>query len=213
MEHMDFDPGALISIVKAEACQAKFRPSQSDDPDVTARRAQMPDLKAPNFRASFLKMRIPARLAAVVLAGMLMASAGCKKQMAQQPAPRSDEQIASDIQGKVNGEGALSGQNIQVAVNAGVATLSGPASDDASRALAGNEAGSVAGVRTVVNNLMVAPPQVAAATPPPRPKPEPRKPRHHVAPAPAPAAEPEPPAPPPTPEVATTTPPPAPAPA
>jgi hypothetical protein len=173
----------------------------------------MPDLKAPNFRASFLKMRIPARLAAVVLAGMLMASAGCKKQTARQPAPRSDEQIASDIQGKVNGEGALSGQNIQVAVNAGVATLSGTASDDASRALAGNEAGSVAGVKTVVNNLTVAPPQVAAATPPPRPKPEPRKPRHHVAPAPAPAAEPEPPAPPPTPEVAATTPPPPAAPA
>src|ERR1700744_3464229 len=124
---------------KPEACQAEFRRSQSDDPDVPARRAKMPDLKAPNFEASILKMRIPARLAAVVMAGMLLASAGCKKQSAQQAAPRTDEQIASDIQGKVNGEGALSGQNIQVAVNDGIATLSGTASDDASRALAGNE--------------------------------------------------------------------------
>jgi hypothetical protein len=173
----------------------------------------MPDLKAPNFKASFLKMRIPVRLAAVLLAGMLLASAGCNRQSALQPASRTDEQMASDIQGKVNGEGALSGQNIQVTVNDGIATLSGIASDDASRALAGNEAGSVAGVKTVVNNLTVAPRQVAAVTPPlPRPKTEPRKPRHHAAPAPPPAAEPEPPVPPPTPEVATVAPPPAPAP-
>jgi hypothetical protein len=150
---------------------------------------------------------------------MLITSAGCKKQTAEQPAPRGDQQVASDIQAKLVGESALNGQDIQVAVNGGVATLSGTASDDASRALAGNDAGSVEGVKTVVNNLTVAPKQVAAATPPPpvrtRPEAVPRKPRHHeeaeqapVEPPPAPA-----PAPPPAPVADATPPPPAPAPA
>jgi hypothetical protein len=164
-------------------------------------------------------MKIPnshlkARLAGALLAGTLLAAAGCQhRPSAAQPAARSDQQIASDIQAKISAEGALSGENIQVAVNGGVATLTGTASDEASRALAGNEAGSIDGVKTVVNNLTVAPAQVASAPPPPRPKPEPRKPRHKVeaeaAPPPQPA--PEPPAPPPAPETAAAAPPPAPA--
>ena len=157
-----------------------------------------------------------ARVAAAVFAGALLFAAGCNKQAAQQPAPRSDDQVASDIQAKINGESALNGQNIQVAVNSGVATLSGVAGDDASRALAGNDAGGVSGVKTVVNNLTVAPKQEAAVTPPPapaeqRPEPTPRKPRHHQEAIPAPAAAPESSAQTPQPEMAAVTPPPAPA--
>jgi hypothetical protein len=183
----------------------------------------MPDLKALSFAPLFPKARVSTPLTAALLAGLLMFSAGCNKQSASQPAPRADEQVASDIQAKINGESALNGQNIQVAVAAGVATLSGTASDDASRALAGNDAGSIAGVKTVVNNLTVAPPQVAAAPAPamtmtpappkPRPEPAPRKPRHHEEPAPQPPPM-EQPAPPPAPaqDTAVATPPPAPAP-
>ena len=89
---------------------------------------------------------------ATILSAALLWGAGCKKEQAQQPA-RTDQQVASDVQAKISAESALSGQNIQVGVVSGVATLSGTANDDASRALAGNDAGSVDGVKTVVNNL------------------------------------------------------------
>lgn len=77
---------------------------------------------------------------------------GCKS---SQPAAHTDQQITSDIQAKIQGESALSNQNIQVSVANGVATLSGSVTDDASRALAGNDSGTVGGVKTVVNNLVV----------------------------------------------------------
>ena len=93
--------------------------------------------------------------------------AGCKTQ-ATQPAERTDQQIANDIQAKIQGEQALANQPIQVSVTAGVATLSGVVSDDASRALAGNDSGSIAGVKTVVNNLTVQPQATAAPAPPQR---------------------------------------------
>ena len=106
---------------------------------------------------------------AAVLGLVLIAFAGCKNQ----PAARTDQQITADVQAKIGGEGALNGQDIQVSVVNGVATLSGTVTDEASRALAGNDSGTVVGVRTVVNNLTVqsgrvAPaPAPAAAVPPP----------------------------------------------
>ena len=120
---------------------------------------------------------MPRRAVLVMVALLLMAASlatvGCKK---QQIAPRTDQQIASDIQAKIQGESALSGQNIQVSVANGVATLSGAAADDASRALAGNDSGQVAGVKTVVNNLSVQPAQ-AAPTPASAPPAEQEQPR------------------------------------
>ncbi len=100
-----------------------------------------------------------------VLAVILGLAAGCKKQQPAEQAARTDQQIATDVQAKIQGESALAGQNIQVSVANGVATLSGTVADDASRALAGNDSGSVDGVKTVVNNLMVAPPRQSAAAP------------------------------------------------
>jgi BON domain len=94
--------------------------------------------------------------------------AGCKTQ-----APvRTDQQVASDIQAKIQGESALSGQNIQVSVADGVATLSGTVTDEASRALAGNDSGTVNGVKTVVNNLTVQPAQQAGSMAPVAPRTE-----------------------------------------
>ena len=178
----------------------------------------MQDRKAPIFAASQFKTGDISRRAAAALLAVAMIAAGCNsKQTAEQPAPRADQQVASDIEAKLSAESALNGQDIQVAVNGGVATLSGTASDNASRALAGNEAGSISGVKTVVNNLNVAPPpppaHVAAApqsSPKPKAEPAPRKPRQvaEAAPAPVPptpAAEPEPT---PAPEVAAIAPPP-----
>jgi hypothetical protein len=113
-------------------------------------------------------------LAVLVLAAGL--ATGCKNQATEQPAARTDQQVSSDIQAKIQGEPALAGQNIQVSVANGVATLSGTAQDEASRALAGNETGSIDGVKTVVNNLAVQPAQQASAAPaaaPVRNKPSP----------------------------------------
>jgi len=127
-----------------------------------------------------LRTRTQALQAAVLTCALLFA-AGCKQQTAVQPA-RTDQQIASDVTAKISAESALSGQNIQVAVANGIATLSGTANDDASRALAGNDAGTVDGVKTVVNNLTVEPPkQAAAPAPPPVPAPAPveKKRKHH----------------------------------
>ena len=118
-----------------------------------------------------------------VLAGFLMLGSGCKSTpsptapaatQAAQPAPapapvRDDQQIGSDIQAKITGESALTGQNIQVTVANGVATLNGKVDNDASRALAAADGGSVDGVRTVINNLVVAPVRAAKPEPPPKP--------------------------------------------
>jgi hypothetical protein len=107
-------------------------------------------------------------------ASMLLALsliAGCKgMHSGQQSAARTDQQVSSDIQSKIQGESALAGQNIQVSVANGVATLNGTVSDEASRALAANDSGTVDGVRTVVNNLTV---QAATAKPAPAAAPAP----------------------------------------
>ena len=90
-----------------------------------------------------------------VLTGLLVLGSGCKNPFvpAEQPAPaaqaapaptpqptappvRNDQQIGSDIQAKIAAESALTGQNIQVNVANGVATLNGKVDNDASRALA-----------------------------------------------------------------------------
>src|SRR4051795_13452634 len=94
-----------------------------------------------------------ASAAAAALAFVLILAAGCKTQ----PSARTDQQIATDVQAKISGESALASQNIQVSVANGIATLSGTVTDDASRALAGNDSGTVDGVKTVVNNLTVQP--------------------------------------------------------
>jgi hypothetical protein len=118
-----------------------------------------------------------------LLASFLILGAGCKSkpspeqppsaaQTSAAPAPapvRDDQQIGTDIEAKIGSESALNGQNIQVAVANGVATLNGKVDNDAVRALAAADSASVDGVKTVVNNLVVVPPKVAKAAPPPKP--------------------------------------------
>ena len=78
--------------------------------------------------------------ATAILALALMA--GCKSRQAATP---TDQQLSSSIQAKIHGESALAGQNVQVSVSNGVATLSGTVTDPASRALAGQDSGSIPG--------------------------------------------------------------------
>jgi uncharacterized protein YcfJ len=120
-----------------------------------------------------------------LLSGLLIAGSGCKKQPAEQaatpaaqpapapvPVPRDDQQIGSDVQSKIAAESALTGQNIQVNVANGVVTLVGKVDNDASRSLAAADSASIDGVKTVVNNLVVAPVRAAKPAPPPRRKKE-----------------------------------------
>ncbi len=118
---------------------------------------------------------LTAGVAALAVLGLM---AGCK-----QAARPSDQQLTSAIQAKIQGEETLAGQDIQVSVSNGVVTLSGAADNDAARALAGNDAGSVSGVKTVVNNLLAPPAQRASAPPPAakEPKRESRRERRRAA--------------------------------
>lgn len=122
-------------------------------------------------------------LAATALA-LILGSAGCKKAA---PAP-TDDSLTSALHTRLTTDSALATEPIQVAVENGVATLNGTVSNDAARSLAAADAAQVAGIRTVVNNLTVAPaaPPVTAAAPAPEPPPAPvvretRKPTPHRA--------------------------------
>src|ERR1700751_550832 len=133
------------------------------------------------------------RLQAGLLAGSLLVTAGCKQLSPAKnnetpqatppaaaattpaPAPRSDQEIANDIQSRINAESALNGQNINVTVKGGTATLDGTVNNDAARPRAAADSGAAAGVRTVINNLTVAPQRAEKQAPPPKPE---RR-RHH----------------------------------
>ena len=117
----------------------------------------------------FCQRRLPAGLLAVCL----LAGAGCKQLSPSKnetpqpsaaaaaatpaPAPPSDQEIANDIQSRIDAESALNGQDIKVSVNGGTATLNGTVNNDAARALAAADSGAATGVRTVINNLTVTP--------------------------------------------------------
>jgi hypothetical protein len=186
------------------------------------------------MKIDFLRQR---RIPLTVLTGLLVLGSGCKNPFlpAEQPAPaaqaapaptpqptpppvRNDQQIGSDIQAKIAAESALTGQNIQVNVANGVATLNGKVDNDASRALASADSASIDGVRTVVNNLVVAPARAVKVAPPPpakerrhkevaqaAPPPPPPPPPPAAAPAPDPVQVVAPPPPPPPPVVKTVT--------
>ncbi len=84
--------------------------------------------------------------------------AGCSKTPA-----RTDAQIASDVQGKFYGDPAIGSRQIQVQASGGVVTLSGNVSSDSERAAAASDAATVAGVKTVVNNLEIQQTQAASS--------------------------------------------------
>lgn len=96
----------------------------------------------------------------VVLTGLL-AMASCAR-------PRNDAQIGSEVQGKIYGDPSLHIRQVTIQSNNGILTLNGCVSSDRERFAAAADAAMVAGVKTVVNNLQVVPPQqmqVVAASP------------------------------------------------
>ena len=117
------------------------------------------------------------RLTSFVLFGWMLAagfSIGCSKPSspaptavnhpaaAPAPAPPSDAEISRQVQAQLQADSALPANAITTNAANGIVTLSGTVPDAAARELAGNDAAQVNGVRTVVNNLTVAAPAVAA---------------------------------------------------
>src|ERR1019366_621600 len=72
-------------------------------------------------------------------------------------------------QSRLSSDQNLSGQPIQTSVANGVVTLNGNVYSDAARSIASGDAAQVAGIKTVVNNLVVQapPPSMAASSPSP----------------------------------------------
>ena len=90
----------------------------------------------------------------VVSAGL----AGCNRAPA-----RTDAQMAAEVQGTIVRDTNIAGQEIEVQADQGVVTLSGAVSTEEGRGLAAQDAAKVAGVRTVINNLVVQPMPVMTA--------------------------------------------------
>jgi BON domain len=88
---------------------------------------------------------------------------GCAKQP-------DDTKISGEIQSKFSQDSGLGSKQLTVKAEGGVVTLSGTVDNDAQREAAGKQAASIAGVKTVINNLEVSnigkPSAVAEMTPP-----------------------------------------------
>ena len=140
---------------------------------------------------------------AVVALSLAIVLAGCKST----PPPVNDTGLAAQVQSSLTADQNLTGQTIQASAASGVVTLNGSVTSDTARSIAAQDAAQVAGVKTVVDNLVVQaqPAPIAVAAPPP---PAPAKPEKVKKPS-ATIAKSEPPPPPPAPIVRDT---PAPAP-
>ncbi|MCU1221643.1 MAG: putative periplasmic or secreted lipoprotein [Candidatus Angelobacter sp.] len=87
----------------------------------------------------------------VVLIAIALLAAGCSR-----IGSRTDAQVASDVQNKINGDGSIPDKQLNINANNGVVTLTGTVASDAARNAAANDAAQIEGVKTVVNNLEVA---------------------------------------------------------
>jgi hypothetical protein len=96
-----------------------------------------------------------ARLA--VLVTLLILAIACTK-------TPNDAQVTADIQSRLGGDSGLQNKQINVQAANGTVTLSGNVDTDAQRDAASKYAASEPGVKTVINNLQVAP--LAAASEP-----------------------------------------------
>src|SRR5436305_15276441 len=94
-------------------------------------------------------------LSVVLIAMALLA--GCSR-----IGSRTDAEVASDVQTKINGDSNIPDKQLNINANNGVVTLTGSVASDAARNAAANDAAQVEGVKTVVNNLQVAPTSAAA---------------------------------------------------
>jgi len=121
-------------------------------------------------------MTLTRKLSCSVLVVLTLALAGCA---------RKDQQVAADVENKINADASFPDKQLNVTASNGVVTLAGTVSSETAREAAAKDAAQVDGVKTVVNNLQVAEalqanlqtpaaPQPSSVAPAPRAKPQPR---------------------------------------
>jgi hypothetical protein len=97
-------------------------------------------------------------LSPFVLAVILSLSLAC----ATKP---DDAKVSSEVQSKFSQDSGLSGKQLTVQASNGAVTLAGTVDNDAQREAAAKQAGSVPGVKEVINNLQVGSTAASAAPP------------------------------------------------
>ena len=93
-----------------------------------------------------------------ILGLILILQMGCAKKL-------DDAKMSSDIQTKFSQDSGLAAKQLTVQANNGVVTLSGSVDNTAQRDAAGQQAASIPGVKTVINNLQIG--SITADTTPP----------------------------------------------
>ena len=92
--------------------------------------------------------------------------AGCKST----PPATDDASLNAKVASSLAADQNLGGQAIQASVSSGVVTLNGSVTSDTARTIATGDVAQIAGVKTVIDNLVVqAAPATAAVAPPPPP--------------------------------------------
>jgi hypothetical protein len=101
---------------------------------------------------------------AVISLSFAMLLAGCKST----PPATDDASLNAKVASSLAADRNLSGQAIQASVSSGVVTLNGSVTSDTARGIATGDVAQIAGVKTVIDNLVVqAAPATAAVAPPP----------------------------------------------
>jgi hypothetical protein len=101
---------------------------------------------------------------AVISIAIVLLMAGCKSK----PVATDDASLTAKVTSSLAADQNLSGQTIQASVSSGVVTLNGSVTSDSVRTIATGDVAQIAGVKTVVDNLVVqAAPAVATVAPPP----------------------------------------------
>ncbi len=95
----------------------------------------------------------------VVAVSLALLASGCSRMGKARP----DTQVAADVKSRIETDSSVPEKQLTIIASSGVVTLSGTVSSDAARNAAASDAAQVEGVKTVVNNLQVAP-AVAANT-------------------------------------------------
>jgi hypothetical protein len=90
-----------------------------------------------------------AGFAVALTALCLLVAIGCKKTV-------DDATLTTNVKSALSGDAAISQQPVNVAVQAGVVTLTGNVGDETASSVAAQDAAKVAGVKEVVNSLQVA---------------------------------------------------------
>jgi BON domain-containing protein len=123
-----------------------------------------------------MKARLSLPMVAILLLVVLGAGIGCNQTKA-----KADSQITSEVQSKFSQDSGLQGKTLTVQAADGVVTLAGTVDNQAQREAAARQAASVEGVKTVINNLEVAPAVAEQPASPPVPVEEPKPtPRHRA---------------------------------